>query len=215
MTALLWRLEQPYLFLRQYGTALPTSGRILVLVLVLDLLCAWLLMPYLSLQMAERFALNPTLDPAALPAATLVATVFSALTPMLILLFVTFMLLLAILIFDGSVRFSKLFSVLVWSTLPSLLVRLQCAGFYAAGWSTDPTISWTSIGYHWLPQPDSNLALSLSRLDLLELLSFVLVVVGVRNVSTLTGRTAWLVPLLIWGGLQLVYWRTLISAGGF
>ena len=169
----------------------------------------WLLLPWLMLyfllrsakapeyrqRMAERFALNPTLDAAALPTATWVAMIFSALTPLLILLFVSFLLLLAILIFDGSVRFSKLFSVLLYSSLPSLLVRLQCAGFYAAGWSTDPNISWTSIGYHWLPHPDSNLTLALSRLDLLEVLTFVLVVVGVRNVSTLTGRSAWLVPV--------------------
>ena len=214
MTDLIWRAEQPSLFIRQYGTTLPSPARIAMLMLALDLLCAWLLMPYLSLQMAERFALNPTLDAAALPTATWVAMIFSALTPLLILLFVSFLLLLAILIFDGSVRFSKLFSVLLYSSLPSLLVRLQCAGFYAAGWSTDPNVSWTSIGYHWLPQPDSNLMLALSRLDLLEVFTFVLVVIGVRNVSTLTGRSAWLVPLVIWGGLQLVYWRALSSAGG-
>lgn len=215
MTALLWRLEQPYLFFRHYGKSLPAPGRLVLLVLALDLLAAWLLMPYLSVQMAERFALNPTLDPAALPTATWVATLFSALTPLLILLFVGFLMQLAILIFDGRVAFSALLSVLLWSSLPSLLVRLQCAIFYATGWSADPTISWTSLGYHWQPQSDSSLSLALSRLDLMEILSFVLVLLGVRNISTLSGSTAWLVPLLIWGGLQLVYWRTLSSTGSF
>ncbi|MCP4985619.1 MAG: hypothetical protein GY928_05970 [Colwellia sp.] len=185
--------------------------QVILFLFIMDIVVSILLMPYISLSVSQSIAENPNINPQQLPVIIGTTIVVSSFTPLFILAFVSMLITLAIMIFDGKVNYKSIFYVLALASIPAVIARISRTIFYLNGTTTNPRDSISSIGYHLSTTPEWQTLLN--GIDILDLWTFLLVGIGIKFASGLKASHAYLISIFIWGGMQLVYLRAFVDGG--
>ncbi|WP_299943437.1 hypothetical protein [uncultured Microbulbifer sp.] len=203
-------LWQPNRTLSRFACGEISVIPLFVLVLLVDLMVAISLMPYMK-ESISRAVTDSGQGAMGYESIVLSISVITAtVTPILILAFVAILMLLLVMIFDGKTSYSSIFGMLLAASIPALIARAGRGGAYVARLTDNPSQGVTSLGYYVPEFGDGHWNQLLNGVDILDLWTFVLVVFGLHVVTDLKRAPSYGIALFIWGGLQLVYFRALM-----